>query len=79
MVGCNIGAWFFHRDRGEPVAVTFTLTNTGKIAGAEVPQLYLEDVVCSVNRSFIELAGFERIALNPGESRDVTFTLTDEQ
>jgi len=64
---------------GEPVKVSFTLTNTGKCRGAEVPQLYLQDVVCSVNRSFIELAGFERVELDPGESRRVSYTLTDEQ
>ncbi|MFO7937910.1 MAG: glycoside hydrolase family 3 N-terminal domain-containing protein, partial [Kiritimatiellia bacterium] len=65
--------------RGEPVKVSFTLTNTGKVRGAEVPQLYLHDVVCSVNRWFIELAGFDRVELDPGESKNVAFTLTDEQ
>ena len=65
--------------QGEPVKISFTLTNTGKVKGAEIPQLYLHDVACSVNRWFIELAGFERVELDPGESKDVAFTLTDEQ
>lgn len=65
--------------QGEPVKISFTLTNTGKVKGAEVAQLYLHDVACSVNRWFIELAGFERIELDPGESREVSFILTDEQ
>ena len=65
--------------QGEPVKISFTLTNIGKVKGAEVPQIYLHDVACSVNRWFIELAGFERIELDPGESREVSFTLTDEQ
>jgi beta-glucosidase len=68
-----------HPELGEPVKVSFTLTNTGDRRGAEISQLYLQDVVRSVNRSFIELAGFERVELDPGESREVTFTLTDEQ
>lgn len=68
-----------HVKRGEPVTVNFTLRNTGTRRGAEIPQLYLYDVVCSVNRWFIELAGFERVELDPGELRDVSFTLTDEQ
>lgn len=63
----------------EPVTVSFTLTNTGKRRGAEVPQLYLHDVTCSVDRWFIELAGFERVELDPGESREVRFTLAEEQ
>ncbi len=64
---------------GESVKVTFTLTNTGKRRGAETPQIYLQDAVCSVNRYFVELAGFERVELDPGQSRDVTFTLGTEQ
>ena len=65
--------------QGESVKVRFSVTNTGKRRGAEIPQLYLHDVACSVNRWFIELAGFERVELDPGQSREVTFTLTDEQ
>ena len=64
---------------GEEVKVSFTLTNTGQRAGAEIAQLYLEDVVCSVNRPFLELAGFERVELQPGESKEVAFTLNDEK
>lgn len=53
--------------------------NTGARAGDEVVQLYLRDVLASVSRPVIQLAGFQRIHLAPGESREVTFTLGREQ
>lgn len=55
--------------------VTCTVTNTGARPGDEVVQLYVRDVLGSVARPVMELKGFERIRLKPGESRDVTFTL----
>ncbi|HWA87873.1 MAG TPA: glycoside hydrolase family 3 N-terminal domain-containing protein [Opitutus sp.] len=57
----------------EKIAVT--VTNTGSHAGTEVAQLYVRDVVGSVTRPVRELKGFQRVALNPGESRQITFTL----
>ncbi len=50
-----------------------TVTNTGTRAGDEVVQLYLRDDVASVARPVRALAGFQRIRLEPGERRTVTF------
>jgi len=56
--------------------VTVDVTNTGKRAGAEVAQLYVQDVECSVPRPVKELKGFQKVYLDPGETRAVTFALT---
>ncbi len=60
----------------EKLSVTVTVTNTGKVAGEEVVQLYVKDLVASVTRPVRELKGFEKIYLNPGESKSVSFTLS---
>ena len=52
-----------------------TVTNTGKRGGDEVVQLYIRDVLGSVARPVMELRGFRRVPLKPGESRQLTFTL----
>ncbi len=57
------------------VSVTCRITNTGQRAGDEVAQLYFRDVVSSVTTYELNLAGFERVALAPGEAREVTFKL----
>jgi beta-glucosidase len=58
--------------------VSADVTNTGKRAGNELVQLYIRDLVGSLTRPIRELKGFERVILNPGETRHVTFTLTEE-
>ncbi|MEL1266211.1 beta-glucosidase BglX [Pseudoxanthomonas putridarboris] len=55
--------------------VAVRVTNTGPRAGVEVVQLYVRDDVASVTRPVKQLRGFQRVALEPGESRTVTFTL----
>ena len=50
--------------------------NTGKVAGDEVVQLYVHDVLASVARPVMMLEGFSRVHLEPGEERDVSFTLS---
>ena len=60
---------------GQPVTVTTTLTNTGDMAGDEVVQVYLRDVVSSVTRPVKELVGFKRVTLQPGESRAVSIEI----
>lgn len=60
------------------IAFTVTLTNTGKRAGAETVQLYIHDVKSSVDRPYKELKGFQKVSLQPGESRDVTLTVGRE-
>ena len=57
--------------------VHVTLTNTGARPGAQVVQLYVGDVKASVERPVKELKGFAKVLLQPGESRDVTFRLTE--
>lgn len=57
--------------------VPVTVQNTGKCAGAEVVQLYMEAPQDGLHRSLRELKDFQKVFLQPGESRTVTFTLTD--
>ena len=57
--------------------VSVTVRNTGKCAGAEVVQLYVEAPQDGLHRPLWELKGFQKVFLQPGESRTVTFTLTD--
>ncbi len=54
-----------------------TVTNTGDREGTETVQLYIRDVSGSVVRPVRELKGFEKITLKPGESRDVSFEITE--
>jgi beta-glucosidase len=54
------------------------VTNTGKRAGDEVVQLYIRDVVSWATRPTLELRGFRRVTLQPGETRTVTFDLGPE-
>ena len=51
------------------------VTNTGSRSGDEVVQLYIRDVLASVARPVMELKGFERVLLAPGQSARVTFHL----
>jgi len=57
------------------VTVTVDITNTGQRKGDEVVQLYLKDNVSSVTNYEYDLRGFDRVSLNPGEKKTVTFTL----
>ncbi len=54
-------------------ALSLTVRNTGARAGADVVQLYLHDPVASVTRPDVRLIGYQRVELEPGESRRVTF------
>jgi beta-glucosidase len=58
--------------------VSVDVSNTSKIRGDEVAQLYIRDDVSSVTRPVKELRGFKRIALDPGQTRTVAFTLGPE-
>jgi beta-glucosidase len=58
--------------------VSVDVTNTGTREGDEVPQLYIHQRVASVTQPVMQLKGFERITLRPGEKRTVTFTVTPE-
>ena len=58
------------------VTVKASVTNTGKIAGDEVAQLYITDMYSSVKTRVMELKNFERISLQPNETKTVSFILT---
>ena len=60
------------------ITASITLTNSGKVDGAEVVQLYIRDLVGSVTRPVKELKGFQKIALKAGESKTVTFSITPQ-
>jgi beta-glucosidase len=62
-------------DGTQPITVTFTVTNTGKVAGAEVAQLYVGEQNAPVQRPVRELKGFQRVFLQPGQSQTVTLQL----
>jgi len=57
------------------VTAAVDVTNTGSRAGDEVVQLYIHDPVASISQPVRRLRGFERVTLQPGETRTVTFTL----
>lgn len=59
----------------DSIAFTVSVTNTGKTAGSEVVQLYVSDLKSSLVRPLKELKGFRKVALQPGETRDVTITI----
>jgi hypothetical protein len=60
---------------GSTVPVSFDVTNTGSVAGAEVAQLYVSDPSAKVKRPERELKGFEKVRLAPGETKHVTINL----
>ena len=60
---------------GKGWTVTALVKNVGKLAGAEVVQLYISDTEASVERPAKELKGFEKVFLNPGESRKLSFSV----
>lgn len=62
----------------ETLTATVSLSNTGKYAGEEVVQLYINDPVASISRPVKELKDFRKVMLKPGEKKDVTFEITPE-
>ena len=56
--------------------MTVDVTNTGNMKADEVVQLYIRDQVSSVTRPVMELKGFERVSLEPGETKQVTLPIT---
>jgi beta-glucosidase len=64
---------------GEDVEISVEVLNTGPLAGEEVVQLYLHDLEASAPVPIHSLQGVQRIFLEPGEARTVTFTLTPRQ
>ena len=63
---------------GGTVTVTVPVTNTGAVEGKEIVQLYIQDEKSSLPRPLKELKGFKKIDLAPGQTMDVTFTITPD-
>ncbi|MHB1023026.1 MAG: beta-glucosidase [Acidobacteriaceae bacterium] len=63
--------------KGEPVTVSFDVTNSGKMAGADVAQLYLGDPSAPVERPIKELKGFDRVELAAGATKHVSLKLNE--
>jgi beta-glucosidase len=64
---------------GESVDISLQVSNTGSVAGEEVVQFYICDAFASLPRPLKELKGYARLALNPGETKTVTFHLPVDQ
>ena len=71
----NIGLDKNEYKADDSISVRFTLTNTGSVKGTEVAQVYVRDLVGSIARPVKELKHFERVTLEPGESREITVEL----
>ena len=63
----------------ETITVTFNITNTGKYAGEEVAQFYLRQMVAQPLRPVKELKGFEKVMLEPNETKTITFTINSDK
>lgn len=63
---------------GEPISCKVVVKNTGKYKGKETVQLYIRDLVSSVTRPVKELRGFQQITLEPGEQKELSFSLEKE-
>ena len=64
---------------GQTVNVMVDVTNSGKISGDKIVQLYIHHLIASLARPIMELKDFSRITLKPGETRTVTFRLTPDK
>ena len=65
--------------KNQQIIVTLKVTKSGKVAGEEVVQLYLRDKVASVVRPIMELKDFQKISLNPEETKTVTFIIDNQK
>ena len=60
----------------ETLTASVTVTNTGKVAGEEVVQLYIQDPVASISRPVKELKNFNKVLIQPGEKKEVSMEIT---
>lgn len=63
----------------EDIIISFDLQNTGSYAGEEVAQLYLRNLVSQPLRPIKELKGFQKVMLQLGETKTITFTIDKEK
>ncbi|MDF2158141.1 beta-glucosidase BglX [Algoriphagus sp. CAU 1675] len=64
--------------KGGEIELSVLVKNTGKLKGKETVQLYIRDMVASISRPVRELKGFQQIELEPGESKLVKFTISEQ-
>ncbi|WP_246040269.1 beta-glucosidase family protein [Ectobacillus funiculus] len=62
-------------NQNQPIVVSVDVSNTGNVSGKEVVQLYIRNKQTTIERPYKELKGFEKIALQPGQTKTVTFTV----
>lgn len=60
----------------EKLTASVTITNSGKVAGEEVVQLYIQDTAASISRPVKELKNFKKVMLQPGEKKDISFEIS---
>jgi beta-glucosidase len=60
----------------ETLTASVTVTNTGKVAGEEIVQLYIQDPVATISRPVKELKNFKKVLLQPGEKKDISIEIT---
>ena len=65
-----------HITKDSPITVSVPVTNTGKVSGKEIVQLYISDLECSVDRPHKELKNFVKLDLAPSETKMAEFTIT---
>ena len=65
--------------RDDTIVVSVKITNTGKVKGKEVVQMYIRDHYGSLARPVKELKGFELLELNPGETKEVSFEIDNSK
>jgi len=63
----------------ENIEVSVNITNTGKVSGEEIVQLYIRDRVGSVVRPIMELKDFQKIKLNAGETKTIKFIIDNQK
>ncbi len=66
-------------NKGDKVVVSARVKNTGAVAGKTVVQLYIRDLFASRTRPVKELKGFEKVYLEPGEEKEVSFEITEKE
>lgn len=64
------------RDKG--LTISTNITNTGKVDGYEIVQMYIQDMEASVTRPIKELKGFDKVFIKAGETKTVSFTITEQ-
>lgn len=62
----------------ESITASIQITNTGERAGEEIVQLYVRDIAGEIVRPMKELKGYQKVCLEPGEMKEISFTISEE-